>query len=117
MKYSRPEFYANAKLSSQGLCCKHQTSMYLVEYLTKLWLSAKKFGLKKYPTPLNPKLLALRCNIFDIFLFFMCTECPIITKAQNYSCQLYVILTTGSPNLDRLNRRLSEVLWIFLCAP
>ena len=35
LKYSRPEYYAKATLSSQVLCCKHYISTYLVEHLTK----------------------------------------------------------------------------------
>ena len=31
MKYSQPKFYANATLSSQVLCPKHNISMYLGE--------------------------------------------------------------------------------------
>ena len=110
MIYSRSEFYANASLSCQVLCCKHYMSMYLEEYLTKHWLSAKTSLVSKIPHPLNPKHLELRCNSFHIFYLFRCTECHIITKAQNYSCHIYVILTTGSKKLGRLNRRLSEVL-------
>ena len=41
MKSSQPEFYANAALSPQVLCCKHYINMYLGEYSTKLWLSVK----------------------------------------------------------------------------
>ena len=41
MKSSQPEFYANASLSSQVLCRKHNNYMYLGEYSTKLWLSVK----------------------------------------------------------------------------
>ena len=41
MKSSQPEFYANASLSSQVLCRKHNIYMYLGEYSTKLWLSVK----------------------------------------------------------------------------
>ena len=37
-------------LSSQIVCCKHYILMYLDEYLTKLWPSAKK-GHKNTPTP------------------------------------------------------------------
>ena len=33
MKYSRTEFYANATLSSQVLCCKQYSSLCLDEYL------------------------------------------------------------------------------------
>ena len=40
-KYYRPEFYANATLFANVLCCKHYISMYLDEHLTKLWISAK----------------------------------------------------------------------------
>ena len=40
IKSSRNEFYADCSLSSEVLCCKHYISMYLDEYLTKLWLSA-----------------------------------------------------------------------------
>ena len=36
MTSSQPEFYANATLSSQVLCPKHYTSMYLGEYLAKI---------------------------------------------------------------------------------
>ena len=36
MKSSQPEFYANASLSSQVLCRKHNIYMYLGEYSTKL---------------------------------------------------------------------------------
>ena len=36
MKSSQPEFYANASLSSQVLCRKHDIYMYLGEYSTKL---------------------------------------------------------------------------------
>ena len=32
MKYSQPEFYANASLSSQVICRKHNIYMYLGEY-------------------------------------------------------------------------------------
>ena len=49
MKYSTPEFYANSTLSSQDLCCKHYISMYLDEYLTKLWLSAQTNMVTKNP--------------------------------------------------------------------
>ena len=38
---SYPEFYANASLSSQVLCRKHNIYMYLGEYSTKLWLFVK----------------------------------------------------------------------------
>ena len=41
MKSSQPEFHANAWLSSQVLCRKHNIYMYLGEYSTKLWLSVK----------------------------------------------------------------------------
>ena len=41
MKSSQPKFYANALLSSQLLCSKHNIYMYLGEYSTKLWLSVK----------------------------------------------------------------------------
>ena len=36
MKSSHSEFYANASLSSTVLCCKHNISMYLGEFLAKL---------------------------------------------------------------------------------
>ena len=36
MKSSQPVFYANASLSSQVLCPKHDMSMYLGEYPAKL---------------------------------------------------------------------------------
>ena len=36
MKSSQPEFYANASLSSQVLCRKHNIYMFLGEYPTKL---------------------------------------------------------------------------------
>ena len=36
MKSSQPKFYANASLSSQVLCRKHNIYMYLGEYSTKL---------------------------------------------------------------------------------
>ena len=36
MESSQPEFYANASLSSQVLCRKHNIYMYLGEYSTKL---------------------------------------------------------------------------------
>ena len=42
MKYSRPEFYAKATLSSQILCYIHYISMYLDEY----WLSSEKKNLE-----------------------------------------------------------------------
>ena len=35
--------------SAPVLCCKHYMSMYLDEYRTKLWLSAKKKCSKKCP--------------------------------------------------------------------
>ena len=41
MKSFQPEFYANASLSSQVLCRKHNIYMYLGEYSMKLWLSVK----------------------------------------------------------------------------
>ena len=41
MKYSQPEFYAIASLSSKILCRKHNIYMYLGKYSTKLWLSVK----------------------------------------------------------------------------
>ena len=44
----------------------------------------------------------------------MNTECQVLTKAQKYSCQLYVILATDSHNLGRLDRRLFEVLILFV---
>ena len=36
MKFSQPEFYANASLSSQVLCPKRDISMYVGEYPAKL---------------------------------------------------------------------------------
>ena len=70
----------------------------------------KKNG-HKNTHPLNPKVLELICNIFAIYIYFvMCTECQILTEAQKYRCQLYIILATCSQNLGRLNRRLLEVL-------
>ena len=54
MKYSRPKFYTNATLSTQVLCSKHYISMYCDEYLTKLWLSAKKKRSHKIPPPHKP---------------------------------------------------------------
>ena len=30
--------------------------------------------------------------------------------STKYNCQLYIILVTGSKNLDRLNKRLPKVL-------
>ena len=42
MESSRPKLYSNASLSSQTLCCKHYISIYLDEYLTKLWPSTQK---------------------------------------------------------------------------
>ena len=41
MKSSQPEFYANASLSSQVLCRKHNVYMYLGEFSAKLLLSVK----------------------------------------------------------------------------
>ena len=40
-KSSQPKFYANASLSSQVLCRKHNIYMYLGEYSSNLWLSVK----------------------------------------------------------------------------
>ena len=49
--------------------------------------------------------------LFSIYNYFIrCTECQVLIKAQKYVYQLYVILATGSENLGRLNRRLSELL-------
>ena len=65
MKYSRPKFHANAKLSSQVVCCKHYISMYLDEYLAKRWLSASNnLVANNNTTPLECK-----CNMFQIYLF------------------------------------------------
>ena len=58
MKSSQPEFYAKASLSSQVLCPKHDIFMYLGEYRAKLTFCEIKFVHKKYPHPLNPKVLA-----------------------------------------------------------
>ena len=41
MESSQPEINANASLSSQVLCRKHNIYMYLGEYPTKLLLSVK----------------------------------------------------------------------------
>ena len=41
MEYSRPELYVNAALLTPVLYYKH-ISIYLDEYVTKLWFSAKK---------------------------------------------------------------------------
>ena len=65
MKYFRPEVYANATLSPQVLCCKHDMPMYLDEYLTKICLRANKKMVLNTPSQ-NPKFLELRCNIFHI---------------------------------------------------
>ena len=43
---------------------QHYISKYLDKYLTKLWLSAGKKWYKWIPQPLNPKVLALICNIW-----------------------------------------------------
>ena len=52
MIYSRHEFYANTARMSPGFCCKHYILMYLDEFLTKHWLSAKKkLVTKNAPTP------------------------------------------------------------------
>ena len=51
MTYSRPEFYANTTLLSPDSCSKHCISMYLYEYPTKHWFSAKKLSPKIRPTP------------------------------------------------------------------
>ena len=78
MKYSRPEIIANATqhfVSSYVLQTFH--FMYLDDYLTKLWFSAKKElvkNKKKIPHPLNPKVQELICNIF----FVRGTECQVL---------------------------------------
>ena len=58
MKSFRREFYANASLSSQVLCCKHYISMCLDEYRKKLWLKL----VMKIPHRIDPSVLALICN-------------------------------------------------------
>ena len=45
------------------------------------------------------------------------THLLFLIKSQNYNGQLYVILATGSQNVGRLNRRLSEVGLIFFYVP
>ena len=52
IRYSGPEFCLNATLLSLVLCCKHYITMYLDEYLTKLWFSMKKWS-QKYPQRIN----------------------------------------------------------------
>ena len=42
-------------------------------------------------------------------LFARCTKCKGLLLAQNYSCQLCIILATGCHNLGRLNNKLFEV--------
>ena len=105
----RREFNAYASLSSQVLCCKHCISMYLDECRRKLRLFAKKIGHKLYSKP--AKLYGPGFNIQyfpNIFYFARCTKYQALINTQIYSFQMYIILATGSQNLGRLNRKLSE---------
>ena len=70
MTTSQPKFYANASFFSQVLCPKHYIYIYLSEYQAKILNFCEiKFDDKKYPHPLNPKVLANLWHIFKIFLF------------------------------------------------
>ena len=62
------------------------------------------------PTPQVPGIKMQYFPYIFLFIYFRCTECQIITKAQNYSCQVYISLTTASQTTGWLDRRLSEVL-------
>ena len=44
----------------------------------------------------------------------MNNKCKGLLLAQNYSCQLCIILAIGCQNLDRLNKKLSEVLYVLI---
>ena len=72
MKYSRPEFYANATLLYPVLSFKHHILMYLDEYLIKLAFLRGKIGHKNTPPP-----KVIICNIFQIY-FVRCTECQVL---------------------------------------
>ena len=65
MKYSRPKFHADATLLSPVLCCKHYISMYLDEYLTKLWFSLEKILVTKNTH--TPKLLGPGINMYYMY--------------------------------------------------
>ena len=97
LKYSRPKFYANATLLSPVLCCKHYISMFLDEYLTKLWFPAKNSH-KNTPTPLTLRSRNEYAIFSKYISFVMCTECQVLIKAQKYSCQSYLILATDYQN-------------------
>ena len=45
-------------------------SMYLDKYHTQIWVSAGKMVIEIFP-PLNPTVLALICNIFQIFFILL----------------------------------------------
>ena len=62
---SRPDFNANASLSSQVFCCKYYIS---IPDKTLSFCKNENWS-QKYPHPLNPNVLALIYNIFQIFLF------------------------------------------------
>ena len=69
MKYSRPRLFVNAAVLSPVVCCKLYKLMFLNECLTKLWFSMEKQNGHKIPHPLNPWVLEIICNIFQIYVF------------------------------------------------
>ena len=115
LKSYKPEFYESTTLLRQVLCRKYYISMYLGEYLPKLWLSVKSNFVRK--NTLTPWTLKFWHNyeVFSIFFYFArCTNLKGLMLARKHSCQICIDLATDSQNLDRLNGRLSEVLitWI-----
>ena len=87
-----------------------QCRILLDEYLKKLFFLLQITIVTKIPHPLNSKVLKLICNIFQIYLFCYVHQMQGFNYSTKYSCQLYLILATETPNLGRLNRRLLKVI-------
>ena len=85
--------------------------MYLDEYLTKPWLSAKDKKCHKISLPLNPMVLEFMCTISECIYCVVCTDCQVVIQSHNKSLPLYITVTKCSQNYGRLNR-LFEVLQI-----